>query len=106
MVRCDGRAMPPGTTVGNGSVHRKYRTSDGTDGAPGSMGCALDACGRMGAEPSEALYLGDTSVDMRTARAAGIMALGASWGFRGEAELRAAGADAILEQPPDLLEYP
>jgi phosphoglycolate phosphatase len=66
---------------------------------------ALDACARLGAAPSEALYLGDTSVDMKTARAAGILALGASWGFRGEAELRAAGADAILQRPLDLLEY-
>jgi phosphoglycolate phosphatase len=66
---------------------------------------ALDACARLGAEPSEALYLGDTGVDMRTARAAGILALGAAWGFRGEAELRAAGADAILERPGNLLEY-
>jgi phosphoglycolate phosphatase len=66
---------------------------------------ALDACARLGAAPSEALYLGDTSVDMKTARAAGILALGASWGFRGEAELRSAGADAILARPLDLLEY-
>jgi phosphoglycolate phosphatase len=66
---------------------------------------ALEACARLGAAPSEALYLGDSSVDMRTARAAGIQALGASWGFRGEAELRAAGADAILARPLDLLEY-
>jgi phosphoglycolate phosphatase len=66
---------------------------------------ALDACARLGAASSEALYLGDTAVDMRTARAAGIFALGASWGFRGEAELRAAGADAILASPLDLLEY-
>lgn len=66
---------------------------------------ALDACARLGAAPSEALYLGDTAVDMKTARAAGILALGAAWGFRGESELRAAGADAILERPLDLLEY-
>jgi len=66
---------------------------------------ALDLCLRMGAIPSETLYLGDTGIDMQTAVAAGMPALGALWGFRGEAELREAGADALLCAPLDLLEY-
>jgi len=66
---------------------------------------ALDAALRLGAEPGETLYLGDSGVDMRTAKAAGFLALGALWGFRGEAELREAGADALLESPLDLLKY-
>jgi phosphoglycolate phosphatase len=66
---------------------------------------ALDACARLGAAPSEALYLGDTGVDMRTAKSAGLTALGALWGFRTEAELRESGADALLSSPLDLLHY-
>jgi phosphoglycolate phosphatase len=66
---------------------------------------ALDACARLGASPAATLYLGDSGVDMRTAKAAGFFALGALWGFRGEAELREAGADALLAHPLDLLEY-
>lgn len=66
---------------------------------------ALDLCRRIGAAPGETLYLGDSGVDMKTAKAAGFAALGALWGFRGEAELRAAGAEALLERPLDLLEY-
>jgi phosphoglycolate phosphatase len=66
---------------------------------------ALDACARLGAAPGETLYLGDSGVDMKTAKAAGFTALGALWGFRGEKELREAGADALLSQPLDLLEY-
>jgi phosphoglycolate phosphatase len=66
---------------------------------------ALDACSRMGARPEETLYLGDSGVDMRTAKAAGFTALGALWGFRGEEELRASGADVLLSQPLDLLQY-
>ncbi len=65
----------------------------------------LDACARLGAAPAEVLYLGDSGVDMRTAKAAGMTALGALWGFRGEAELREAGADALLSSPLDLLDY-
>jgi phosphoglycolate phosphatase len=66
---------------------------------------ALDACGKLGALPGETLYLGDSGVDMMTAKAAGFTALGALWGFRSEDELRANGADALLTRPLDLLEY-
>jgi phosphoglycolate phosphatase len=66
---------------------------------------ALDACARLGARSGETLYLGDSGVDMKTAKAAGFLALGALWGFRGEAELREAGADALLASPEDLLHY-
>jgi phosphoglycolate phosphatase len=66
---------------------------------------SLDACALLGARPGETLYLGDSGVDMRTAKAAGFLALGALWGFRGEAELREAGADALLAAPLDLLRY-
>jgi phosphoglycolate phosphatase len=66
---------------------------------------ALDACSLLGVEPGETLYLGDSGVDMRTAKAAGFLALGALWGFRNEAELREAGADALLESPLDLIQY-
>jgi phosphoglycolate phosphatase len=66
---------------------------------------ALDAARRLGAAPRDVAYLGDSDVDMRTSRAAGMLALGAAWGFRGEAELVAAGAEAILSEPRDMLRY-
>jgi phosphoglycolate phosphatase len=66
---------------------------------------ALDLCRRLGASPAEVLYLGDSGVDMMTAKAAGLVALGALWGFRGEAELRESGADALLAGPLELLNY-
>jgi len=66
---------------------------------------SLDACALLGAEPGETLYLGDSGVDMKTAKAAGFLALGALWGFRSETELRQAGADALLGHPLDLLQY-
>ena len=60
---------------------------------------------RLDVAPDDCLYLGDTSVDMSTAKAAGMTALGALWGFRSEAELREGGADALLSSPLDLLNY-
>ena len=57
----------------------------------------------LGLAPEHWLYLGDTGVDMRTATAAGMFPVGALWGFRDEAELRANGAQRVLAHPTDLL---
>ena len=40
---------------------------------------------------------------MKTALAAGMFAVGVAWGFRDAAELRHAGAHALIETPLDLL---
>jgi len=50
------------------------------------------------------LYLGDTGIDMRTASAAGMTAVGVLWGFRGAPELRAAGAQHLIASPLQLLD--
>ena len=65
----------------------------------------LETCARLGIDVKDALYLGDSGVDMQTARAAGMTALGALWGFRSRAELVENGADALLAGPLDLLNY-
>ena len=49
------------------------------------------------------LYLGDSPTDMRTAPAAGMIAVGVSWGFRTRDELVEAGASAVLDHPLELL---
>jgi len=54
-------------------------------------------------KPSEVIYVGDTSVDMETARAASILAAGALWGFREAEELLRSGAQILLKTPYDLL---
>ncbi|MFA6506557.1 MAG: HAD family hydrolase [Treponemataceae bacterium] len=64
---------------------------------------ALAIAALLGAKPREVLYLGDSDVDMHTARNAGFFAAGAAWGFRGSEELEAAGAQAMIESPIDLL---
>jgi phosphoglycolate phosphatase len=50
------------------------------------------------------LYVGDTSIDMKTGNAAGMFAVGVLWGFRGADELFAAGARVLIEKPLELLE--
>ncbi len=49
-------------------------------------------------------YLGDTATDMQTARAAGMFAVGALWGFRPRTELADAGAEALIAHPAELPE--
>lgn len=64
---------------------------------------ALAVAEAMGIAPEEFLYLGDTAVDMQTARAAGMQPVGALWGFRTEEELRESGAAALARTPMELL---
>jgi phosphoglycolate phosphatase len=52
--------------------------------------------------PSETIYFGDTSTDMKTAVAAGVYPIGALWGFRSREELEQSGAKLLLAQPCDL----
>ena len=50
------------------------------------------------------LYLGDTNTDMKTATAAKMFAVGATWGFRTAAELLESGADKLIDRPAELIE--
>ncbi len=64
---------------------------------------ALALARQLGVPPAQWLYLGDTKVDMETAGRAGMFRVGVLWGFRDEAELRAAGADRIVRHPLEVL---
>jgi phosphoglycolate phosphatase len=58
---------------------------------------------KLGVAPAEILYLGDTGTDMKTAMAAGMMPVGALWGFRTATELIASGARALAGAPAEVL---
>jgi len=64
---------------------------------------ALMVSKSIGIPPHEILYVGDTSVDMHTAQAAGMFPLGVTWGFRTREELLENGAKAIIDHPKELL---
>lgn len=53
--------------------------------------------------PCEALFVGDSGIDMETAQAAGVRSVGVTWGFRCQTELLAHGADSLADRPDDLL---
>lgn len=51
---------------------------------------------------NDILYVGDSAVDMETARRACIESVGVTWGFRPVAELRNAYADHIVNKPSEI----
>lgn len=64
----------------------------------------LYACDQIGIPPDQCIYVGDDIRDMQSARAAGMPALVAGWGYLGsDTPPQEWGADAILDQPSDLL---
>ncbi len=71
--------------------------------APDALWALLEELG--GISPDDALYVGDSSVDMETGKAAGVRTVGVSWGFRGREELLAHGADAIAERAAQIASF-
>lgn len=57
---------------------------------------------KMDLLPCECLYIGDSGVDIETARNSGMKSAGVTWGFRGEKELREYGADFIINSVDEL----
>jgi len=49
------------------------------------------------------IFVGDTGMDMKTAKEAGMYAVGVSWGYRDVESLKADGADQIITNPLDLI---
>src|SRR5258705_412999 len=63
----------------------------------------LNAAAQCHIIPSECLMIGDTRIDIIAGKAAGMKTAGFAGGFRGRAELEAAGADYIFDHYDELL---
>ena len=64
---------------------------------------ALNIASKLKINPSEIFFVGDTKVDMQTAKSANMKAIGVLWGFRDEKELRENGADFIVKEPLEII---
>lgn len=60
----------------------------------------------LGATPQETVYVGDTNVDVQVARAAGVMAVGVSWGYDKALPLPVDELDAYIHDPAEILSLP
>ena len=67
-------------------------------------GGALEIARAFQVLPGEVLFIGDSKTDMDTATAAGMRAIGVSWGFRPVEELVEHGAERVVNRPAELLE--
>lgn len=61
---------------------------------------------RMGLQPSEIAFVGDSQVDILTAKNSGMHPIGVSWGYRPAELLLDTGAEAIVTEASELVRIP
>jgi phosphoglycolate phosphatase len=83
----------------------RFTTIQTADDAPSKPHPAMirQAMREIGAEPADTVMIGDSTYDMQMAKAAGVTAIGVSWGFQPVAALREAGADAIVDSYAEMM---
>ena len=59
----------------------------------------------LGSDTKASLYVGDSEVDVMTARNSGLDMVTCLWGFRNKTELTLAGAGNFIENPMDLCDW-
>ncbi len=65
---------------------------------------ALEIAGEWDTPPAEIIFVGDSGIDIKTARSAGMPSVGVSWGYRPRSELQQCGADYIIDKPHQLIQ--
>jgi phosphoglycolate phosphatase len=85
-------------------MHGFFQTTQVADDHPSKPDPAmlLRALHETGTAARDALMIGDTTFDMEMARAAGLRAIGVSWGYHPREALQAAGAEVIIDSYVDL----
>lgn len=68
--------------------------------APDSV---YEAMKQLGVTKEECIYIGDSDVDVNTAKNSGIPGIAVLWGFRTKEQLEAVGATTFAEKPEDLI---
>lgn len=63
----------------------------------------LYALEKLGSRRENAVYVGDSNIDILTARNSGLPVIAVSWGFRPRRMLEEMGADIIIDSPAQLL---
>jgi phosphoglycolate phosphatase len=86
--------------------HSRFVTLQTADRHPSKPHPSMieQAMADAGASPETTIMIGDTSFDMAMARAAGVTALGVTWGYHQREELLQAGAHHIAAHPLEILD--
>ena len=63
----------------------------------------IEALRQLGADANSAVYIGDSDVDIDTARAAGMPCISVLWGFRDKDFLIQHGAETLVESPEEII---
>ncbi len=81
-----------------------YGQRSGVEKKPSPVGL-LEIASILAIPPSGCVYIGDTAVDMRTGRAAGMFTIGVLWGFRNRQELENHQANMIVQHPMEIVQH-
>jgi len=65
--------------------------------------CVYTALEELGCTLEQAVFVGDSDVDVHTGHNAGLKCIGVSWGFRGREFLEKEGADIVIDHPKEFL---
>lgn len=59
----------------------------------------------LGVSKEDCLYIGDSEVDVKTAKNAGVDLVAVTWGYRSADVIRDAGAEILVNSPEEILSY-
>jgi len=79
-----------------------YGIREGIERKPSAAGVA-EILNELDMNSNEAIFIGDSKIDMMTAKNANMKSIGVTWGFRGEEELVENGATYIAKKPTDIV---
>lgn len=86
-------------TLARHGIEGRFVTLKTSDDGPGKPNPDMlhQAMGDVGASAADTVMIGDTTFDMSMAGAAGVAAIGVSWGYHSTDALREAGAVTLVE---------
>ncbi len=87
----------------NGLFDTAYGEREGIPRKPSPEG-VMAILEELQISPKDAVYIGDSNVDIETARNAGLACISVDWGFRDRQQLLDCGAEIVISVPEELLE--
>lgn len=88
----------------NNQFEKVYGAREGVPKKPSSIPL-LSLIEEMGLSPQEVIYVGDSEVDIETAKNANVEIIAVNWGFRDDGDLKALAPDKIVSHPDEIVAY-